>query len=460
MITWHSWNVDNLRRADAELRPVILQITSEINRRCVDPRLTPDQQEAYTFEEIERNFLPVLVVAEERPDIDMIFGSGTYPCLVVITPHGRVLKTLEPEMEQDLYNPLLECRRTYINAGHTAGHAVVLPHYLFADLPAIPEDFAQKGIEQLFQDANRFVSTMPAMMDASDSTLYGQGDMLNFLVELGNARQDESISELAGTCLNVLTATLWDPELGGYFLAKEKEHIIGVKKLSDQLDILEALINFSEFDRAPAHQAITALRQSITANFYQENGLFAFYSTSDAIGLENNFRYLALLAKGIRNALIADLSVNDITPIAQTLANLQQANGTFPPLLHRSDSAPLLGVQSTAAIAFAEIATLCNDESWREKGLQALYPCFGSMWRTAGGCLGTTNTASEPLPPVCPLRENMLFAHACRLYRDGTMGENITTYRNQTLQIFMQNAFASFGAQRYCYGRELLFIGR
>lgn len=459
MITWHSWNAENLRRADAELRPVILQITSEINRRCVDPRLTPDQQEAYTFEEIERNFLPVLVVAEERPDIDMIFGSGTYPCLVVITPHGRVLKTLEPETEQDLYNPLLASRRTYINDGDTAGHAVVLPHYLFADLPAIPEDFAQKGIEQLFQDANCFIATMPAMMDALDSTLYGQGEMLNFLVELGNARQDDSISELAGTCLNVLTATLWDPELGGYFLAKEKEHIIGVKKLSDQLDILEALINFSEFDRDPAHQAVTALRQSITVNFSQEDRLFAIYSTSDAIGLENNFRYLTLLAKGIRNGLIADLSASDIFPIAQTLADLQRADGTFPALLHH-DGVPLLGVQSTAAIAFAEMALLCHDDSWHDKGLQALYPCFSTMWRTAGGCLGTTSAASEPLSPVCPLRENMLFAHACRLHRDRAMGENITTYRNQTLQIFMQNAFASFGAQRYCYGRELLFVGR
>ena len=92
-VDWHPWGEEALRRAKAEDRPIFLSIGYAACHWChVMERESFESEEV--AEILNREFVPVKVDREERPDLDEIYmtatqimtHSGGWPMSVFLTP--------------------------------------------------------------------------------------------------------------------------------------------------------------------------------------------------------------------------------------------------------------------------------------------------------------------------------------------------------------------------------------
>jgi uncharacterized protein YyaL (SSP411 family) len=95
-VDWYPWGEEALARAKAEDKPIFLSIGYAACHWCHVMERESFEDEA-TAAELNRDFVPVKVDREERPDLDQVYmaavqamtGSGGWPMSVFLTPDGR-----------------------------------------------------------------------------------------------------------------------------------------------------------------------------------------------------------------------------------------------------------------------------------------------------------------------------------------------------------------------------------
>ena len=89
-IKWHEWSDEAFARAKHEQKPVLLYITAVWCHWC--HRLRDDtlnNDEIATI--IEKNFIPIRVDADRRPDINERYNMGGWPTVAVLTSEGATI---------------------------------------------------------------------------------------------------------------------------------------------------------------------------------------------------------------------------------------------------------------------------------------------------------------------------------------------------------------------------------
>src|ERR1035441_2608441 len=95
-IHWHAWGEDAFRRAEAEDKPILLDIGAVWCHWChVMDRESYENPEIAAL--INEHFVAVKVDRDERPDVDAryqvavsaISGQGGWPLTAFLTPDGR-----------------------------------------------------------------------------------------------------------------------------------------------------------------------------------------------------------------------------------------------------------------------------------------------------------------------------------------------------------------------------------
>ncbi len=95
-VDWYPWGEEALARAKAEDKPIFLSIGYAACHWChVMER--ESFEDPVTAAELNRDFVPIKVDREERPDLDQVYmaavqaltGSGGWPMSVFLTPDGR-----------------------------------------------------------------------------------------------------------------------------------------------------------------------------------------------------------------------------------------------------------------------------------------------------------------------------------------------------------------------------------
>ncbi len=111
-INWVQWSDSAFARARAENKLVFLEISAKWSawHGQLDESLTSDPAAA---EIIEKNYVPVYVDADRRPDIYARYGRRDLPSLSVLNPDGYVLAVASAMTEPELKNLLGTLARNY-----------------------------------------------------------------------------------------------------------------------------------------------------------------------------------------------------------------------------------------------------------------------------------------------------------------------------------------------------------
>src|SRR3972149_11539379 len=90
IIKWLDWSDETFRRAKAESKPILLDISAVWCHWC--HRLDKDTYSVPDIAEyIESRFIPIRVDTDKRPDINPRYNMGGWPTTAFLTPDGEVL---------------------------------------------------------------------------------------------------------------------------------------------------------------------------------------------------------------------------------------------------------------------------------------------------------------------------------------------------------------------------------
>ncbi|WP_183734025.1 DUF255 domain-containing protein [Desulfurispira natronophila] len=457
MIHWKSWSREAFEQADERLQLILLSLVSEMNQRARDTQFSSDDQEEYTFEELERNFAAVEVVVEQRPDLEQLLSPGHYPASLILSPQGRVLRMVEPK-EENLFEALFQARRDAINQGTGAGSPMCMPAYP----QSIDTVYTAENVKHV---AANLLSSVAAEVDQAHqprntpvtAPLTFNAPMLLFCTQAAHVLGDEFASSLAAEYMEQMATLLWDPEQGGFFMHTQGEGFAPVKRLQDQLMALEAMVEMASQDEASSRTAVEALLHAIEGNFSKENGLYSLYSTTPNIYSEPNFHLLRILIQAHGKALLPSGLEDNLEPLAQNLAALVHGqDGAVSPWLGNENAPALLGTQAAAARALLSYASYSGKSEFGEAGLTAMGYVFQHLLSASGGA--TTVIDDTPwLPRLRPLDTNMSLVQACCQAWQFTGASMYEEYARHTLATFRDN-HKDFGYQQYTYGSGLLAL--
>lgn len=89
-IRWQHFEPAALKAAAAADRPVLLVITAPWCTHC-RALMAESFTDAQVVAAVEAGFVPMLVDAERRPDVNQRYGSGAWPTIAWLTPEGELL---------------------------------------------------------------------------------------------------------------------------------------------------------------------------------------------------------------------------------------------------------------------------------------------------------------------------------------------------------------------------------
>ena len=89
-INWLPFDATSLQRAKDSDRPVLLLITVPWCNHCKDLLANPFG-DARVAAMVREQFVPVLLDAERRPDVNERYGTGGWPSIACLTPDGELI---------------------------------------------------------------------------------------------------------------------------------------------------------------------------------------------------------------------------------------------------------------------------------------------------------------------------------------------------------------------------------
>lgn len=456
MMIWKAWSKEIFEEAAEQLKLILLMLVSDLNSCSMDAQFQPGAQEAYTLEEIERNFLPVKVTVEERPDIELLLSPGYYPSTLLLSPEGRILCVVQPQ-EKDLYEVLFQARRQYINEGTKAGVPVGMPAYPVQEAFSWGMNEIQTVIGALMRSCEQELQRIATPL-SEQKTIGFEGKMLLFVTQAALILRDEHLTSLAGQYMEHMAAVLWDPHNNGFFASIQGETPLPIKKLSHQLEAMEALVSFAQQDETSSRRAIEALLQAIEGNFSKDEGLYSTYSSTTTMYTADNMHLLrCLLLARDKELLPAGLEANIslfATRLEQTVAD--DGSVAVLPFASARASVPLLSTQVACARAFFACYRYNKETRFLQKGLRALGYAISHLMLSLGGVL-MAKDQSDRLPLLRPLDANMEFVLACLEAAELTEASMYRECARNVLAMFRQN-YSGFGNQKYTYGTGLLAL--
>src|SRR5687768_9262918 len=89
-IRWQHFEPATLKAAAAADRPMLMLITAPWCQHCRE-LLATSFADSQVVAAIHESFVPVLVDAERRPDVNQRYGTGAWPTIAWLTPDGELI---------------------------------------------------------------------------------------------------------------------------------------------------------------------------------------------------------------------------------------------------------------------------------------------------------------------------------------------------------------------------------
>ncbi len=212
-IPWHPWGPEAFALARSSDRPILLSLSAVWCHWChvMDETSYSDPDVIAT---IARDFVPIRVDNDERPDINARYNMGGWPTTAFLAPDGTILTGAT-------YLPPPAMRQALERIAHY--YAEHRDRVESAMMERGGEEVAAPSAEDIDGEAATFVfERARSSYDArnggfGDAPKFPQCDLLEFLLDDGLAGRPESLAMLARTLRAMAGGGTYDRIEGGFF---------------------------------------------------------------------------------------------------------------------------------------------------------------------------------------------------------------------------------------------------
>ena len=218
-ITWYAWEEESFELAGTLELPTMLYITAPWCEPChLMERTTLADVDVVAM--INDNFIPIMVDADKRPDVDSRYSKGGWPTTAFLTADGEVLESHNFLTVPEMLVVLQRIKARF--AGEPAPHSLTIavrPGVLQAGLEERPE-----AVGQLTSDLSEEIAQK--VMEAFDREHGGFGpapkfhhaDVLEFALAMAHRTGDEALLQVVHRSLEAMArGGLYDQVDGGFF---------------------------------------------------------------------------------------------------------------------------------------------------------------------------------------------------------------------------------------------------
>jgi uncharacterized protein YyaL (SSP411 family) len=477
-ITWYEWDEESFELADTLELPVMLYITAPWCEPChLMERTTLADADVVTA--INADFIPILIDADKRPDVDSRYNTGGWPTTAFLNAEGEVIEGHNFLTAEQMMMALQRVKARLagdeappaptiaVRPGVTLGELEERPEAVGELAPELPEEIAQKVVAAFDTEHGGFGS----------APKFHHADVLEFALAMAHRTGDEVLLNVVHKSLEAMSqGGLYDPVEGGFFrYSTTADWSIPhyEKMVGDQAQLLNIYLRTYQ---AFGHQAYLDRVQGILdyvdttlwdrgrGYFYSSQEADPEYYALDAHGRsERETPYVDTTVYTERNAAIAsaymqasavlnkpryaDLAIRALEFVWQK--SYEEGLG-----MHRYfDNQPrlpgLLVDQVSMALAWLDAYEHFGRESYRQRA-ETLVRFIDNALRDADGRYFDTVVAPEAVGRLRrrekPLCENVAAAEAhLRLYRL-TGREEYRQSAQQTLEALMPH-YASQGIE-------------
>jgi uncharacterized protein YyaL (SSP411 family) len=219
-ITWYEWDEESFDLAETLDLPVMLYITAPWCEPChLMERTTYTDPDVVAT--INDGFIPILIDADKRPDVDSRYNKGGWPTTAFLNAQGEVLESHNFLATEEMKRVLQRI------AAQFAGQQTASPSPAIAARPGV-QPAAMEGRPQAVGTLNPGLSTqvVKAIVANLDSQHGGFGaapkfhhaDVLEFILAVAHRTGDETLAQMVHKSLAAMAdSSLYDRVEGGFF---------------------------------------------------------------------------------------------------------------------------------------------------------------------------------------------------------------------------------------------------
>jgi len=218
-ITWYEWDEESFELADTLELPILIYITAPWCEPC---HLMEEETLAApeVVQIINDDFIPILVDADKRPDVDSRYNRGGWPTTAFLNADGEVLESHNYLTTEEMLMALRRVKARY--KGEEASLAptiAVRPGVLLAETDEPP-----KAVGELFPElAETVVAKVVEAFDREhggfgDAPKFHRADVLELALAMVHRTGDEMLANIVHTSLEAMArGGLYDQVGGGFF---------------------------------------------------------------------------------------------------------------------------------------------------------------------------------------------------------------------------------------------------
>ena len=218
-ITWYDWDEESFEFADTLELPVLLYITAPWCEPC---HLMEESTLAApeVVQTINDDFIPILVDADKRPDVDARYNRGGWPTTAFLNAEGEVLESHNFLTTDEMLVALRRVKaRVEGDETSLAPTVAARPGVALAGMEERPEavgelspklsDMAAARVVEAFDGEHGGFGTAPKFHHA---------DVLEFALSMAHRTGDETLAKVVHTSLEAMAkGGLYDKVGGGFF---------------------------------------------------------------------------------------------------------------------------------------------------------------------------------------------------------------------------------------------------
>ncbi len=218
-ITWYEWHEESFELAETLELPVMLYITAPWCEPChlMEESTLADPQ---VVEAINSGFIPIMVDADKRPDVDSRYNTGGWPTTAFLDAAGDVLESHNFLTTENMFLALRRIKAMYAGEGIAPLPTIgVRPGARIAELAERPEAVGELSPElpetiigwvtEAFDKENGGFGAAPKFHHA---------DVLEFVLAVAHRTGDEALYSVVHRSLEAMAqGGLYDHVAGGAF---------------------------------------------------------------------------------------------------------------------------------------------------------------------------------------------------------------------------------------------------
>jgi uncharacterized protein YyaL (SSP411 family) len=218
-ITWYEWHEESFELADTLELPVMLYITAPWCEPChlMEKTTLADPDVVATLND---DFIPILVDADKRPDVDSRYNKGGWPTAAFLNAKGEVLESHNFLTTEQMMMALQRIKARYGGGDVPIAPTIAIrPGIQLAEIedrpeavgelkPELVDAVVQKAVEAFDQKHGGF----------GDAPKFHHADVLEFVMALAHRTGDKTLNDMVGKSLEAMAeGGLYDQVEGGFF---------------------------------------------------------------------------------------------------------------------------------------------------------------------------------------------------------------------------------------------------